>query len=138
MGEAPSGYHKLECRNFNTKQVVGYLASNNNYVTLTSDKENGAWVQWRYKDNLTYLAKDTTPNDRFLGLAEQGYGGWGLQGTEWSGPLDYDGDNHTIALRGTTRYLYGPYETLGKAYACWSEEGEKNSNILRCEMVDMG
>lgn len=82
------------------------------------------------------MAKDTTPNDRFLGLAERGYGGWGLQGTDWVHALEYDKDAHTIALAGTKRMLYGPYETLGSGYACWSEEGERNTNILKCVMVD--
>lgn len=136
MDEAPAGYHKLECRNINTNEIVGYLGNVRGYGVLEQKKSDGAWVQWRYKDNMTYLAKDTTPNDRFIGLAENSYSGWGLQGTNWVSAVDYDSAKHTLALSGTKRFLYGPYETLGSAYVCWSKEGESNSNILKCEMVD--
>ncbi|MDO5735123.1 MAG: hypothetical protein Q4P15_01460 [Propionibacteriaceae bacterium] len=136
MGTAPAGYKKLECHNIDTGELKGYLATLRNYAILTMNKEEGAWVQWRQKDTSLYLAKDTEPNDRFLGLAERGYGGWGLQGTDWAHALTYDASRHTIALSGTKRFLYGPYETLGSGYACWSEEGGSNSNILKCIMVD--
>jgi hypothetical protein len=129
------GYTKLACFNRKTGQLLGYLGTLRNYLTLVEDKENGAWVQWRPEDKLMYLAKSTTPADRFLGVAERGYAGWSLQGTSWVNAVDYQTD-HSIAIKGDTkRRLYGPYETLGSQYVCWSED-DTNDNILRCEMVD--
>lgn len=136
MSDVSAGYHKLACKNLKTDSLVGYLATVRNYAILTLNKDEGSWVQWRYEDKVTFLGKETSPNDRFLGLAERSYAGWGLQGTDWVSALDYDQKTHTIALHGTKRMLYGPYETLGSGYVCWSDEGDDNSNILKCEMVD--
>jgi hypothetical protein len=129
----------MACHNLATNQLVGYLGAGGNLNASTSivaNKEDGANVKWAYVGSDMYLEKDTTPNDRYLGLGSQSYACWGLWTRDgWVDPLVYNQD-HTISLKGQThRKLYGPYRWLGSDWAVWSE-GEDNQNILRFEMVE--
>ncbi len=130
-----SGYKKMKCFNLMTGEFKGYLSTLRNYVTLVPDKEHGAWLQWKEEDGDMYLAKDTTPNDRFLGEAERRYASWGLKGG-WREPIVYNADG-TISLKSNTKVkLYGPYETLGNDYVCWTEPEGNNQAILRFVMEE--
>ncbi len=126
---ARGNYGKMKCYNLSTGDFVGWLASYNNNVYLTQDESAAASVKWlSYKEH-TYLEKETSPNDRYLGLGWNGYATWGLTGG-WNDPIVYNAD-HTISLKtDPKRKLYGPY---GNQWVAWSG-GEDNQNILRCEL----
>lgn len=128
-----SGYKKMKCFNLMTGEFKGYLSTLRNYVTLVSEKDQGAGLQWHEEGGDMYLAKDTSPAERFLGLAERSYADWGAKGG-WREAVLLNADG-TISLKSTPeRKLYGPYETLGSEYVCWAERGENNQAILRFVM----
>jgi hypothetical protein len=130
----------MACYNLATNQLVGYLGAGgslNADVSIVADKADGAAVKWAYVGSDTYLEKDTTPDDRYMGLGVRSYACWGLwTPTGWVNPIVYNPD-HTISLKADlSRKLYGPYRYLGSDWAVWSEPGDNNQNILRFEMVD--
>jgi hypothetical protein len=130
-----SSYKKMKCFNLMTGEFKGYLSTLRNYVTLVPDKDLGAEVKWSEEGGDMYLVKATSPADRFLGVAERGYAGWGLWGG-WRDAVLLNADG-TISLKATPeRKLYGPYDSLGNEYVCWAERGENNQAILRFVMED--
>ena len=133
-------YKKMACYNLATNQLVGYVGAGgslNASVAIVANKADGTNVKWAYVGSDTYLEKETTPNDRYLGLGDQSYACWGLwTPTGWVNPIVYNPDG-TISLKADSgRKLYGPYRSLGSDWAVWSERGDNNQNILRFEMVD--
>lgn len=122
-------YGKMRCYNLTTGEFVGWLGTYGNNVDLVHDAESAAAVAWSPHGSDMYLRKETSPNDRFLGLGWNGYATWGLTGG-WNDPIIYNSD-HTISLKtDPKRKLYGPY---GNDWVCWSG-GEDNQNLLRCEL----
>jgi hypothetical protein len=113
------------------------MGTHDNYVSLVTDAAEAAPVKWEPHGNDEYLAKGTTPNDRYLAVSTRDYAGWDL----WANihlkavVLNEDG---TISIKGEpNRKLYGPYRSMGVDYACWTTEEDKdNSNILVCKLED--
>lgn len=128
-----SGYHRMRCTNLSTGEFLGWLATSGNNVYLETDPKssNLAACQWRSWGADLYLAKDTSPSDRLLGLGWNSYACWGAQESGgWHNPIIYNAD-HTISLKeAPNRKLYGPY---GNQWVCWTGE-ESNQNIIKCDM----
>jgi hypothetical protein len=86
----------LACYNLRTSELVGYLGAGgslNASTSIVANKADGANVKWAYVGSDTYLAKDTTPNNRYLGLGSQSYACWGLwTPTGWVNPIVYNLD----------------------------------------------
>ena len=117
-------YQKMKCYNQVTGQLVGFLGSSGNNADIVQDEKEAASLAWSSYNSDLYLRKDTSPNDRFLGLGWHGYACWGLAGG-WNDAVIYNSDQ-TISLKSDPKrklYIYG-------AWVCWSE-GESNQNILR-------
>ena len=129
-----SEYKKMSCKNRMTGDFVGYLGTHNNSVAIGPKTEDASLIKWVPDDDDQYLAKQTTPNDRYLGGASDGYAGWGL----WIGdcaPVVRNSDG-TISLKSNlSSKLYGPIRVMGIDYVKWSKD-EDNQNILVCELVD--
>ena len=110
---------------------MGCTGNDNLYLYEDKDDRHVAEVKFvDYKDQ-KWLAKDTSPNDQFAGVATQSYATWGLSGG-WNNPVLWNAD-HTISLdpkykpeyKNRSLYLYS-------GYCCWSDDAT-NSNILRFE-----
>lgn len=128
-----ANYKKMKCFNLMTGEMVGYLGTHDNFLTIVPAAEAVA-VQWDTEGSDLYLDKDTSPTDRYLGLADQSYAGWGLKGGGYRNPILFNRDG-TISLKAAPgRKLYGPYAKITANYVCWTEDGEDNQNILRFEM----
>lgn len=129
-GAATSPYHKMKCYNLMTKEFNGWLGvGNNQYVDLVHDAKDAANLAWYSHNSDSYLKKDTTPSDRYLGVGANDYACYGLWiPTGWVNAVIYNGD-HTISLKeDPKRKLY----KYGNDWVCWSK-GEDNQNILRFE-----
>jgi len=130
-GDAPAGetaYRKMKCFNLMTGDFVGYLGTYNNNVDLVHVANDAAMLAWSSSGSDMYLRKETTPNDRFLGLGWNSYACWGLTGG-WNDAVVYNKEDHTISLKSDPkRRLY----RYGNDWVCWST-GENNQNILRFE-----
>lgn len=132
----PSGYKLAKCTFRKNGVSAGYLASSTNaYVWLTDDPSKAAHVKWDIdKSGRWWLQKSTSPNDRFMGIAEYGYADWGLWQAQPNGyiePVIYNSD-HTIALaKDPSQLLYGPY---GDGWVCFGKTSEEN--VLVVELVD--
>ncbi len=125
--------------NLKTGAKVGYLGvGTSQNVSIVADKSQAARVEWRrdVEPGQLYLGKDTTPDDRFLGLGNNGYADWGLwqagggSQKRYIDYLNYDKGTGIIALGDNPSrklYAYGDW-------ACWSE-GD-NDQILSCRMED--
>lgn len=133
MSSSNSGYFKMMCYNKMTKQFVGYMGTYGNDVSLVADEAEAVDVKWEPVDSDTYLAKETSPNDRYLGLAANDYAAWDLWGNKSSRqPVVLNADG-TISLKNKPNIkLYGPYRYNGVDYACWTDQAD-NSNILVCK-----
>ena len=131
-----AGYRKMKAFDKMTGDFKGWLGSTGNmnlYLYDLEDDSHVAWVRFADFKDQKWLARDTTPNDRFLGLATQGYATWGLTGG-WNNPIIWHPDHtisldpkHDASLRNRFLYLY-------KGYCCFSDDGS-NSNILRFEFA---
>ena len=129
-----AGYRKMKAFDKMTGDLKGWLGSTGNmnlYLYDSEDDSHVAWVRFADFKDQKWLARDTTPNDRFLGLATQGYATWGLTGG-WNNPIIWHPDHtisldpkHDASLRNRFLYLY-------KGYCCFSDDAS-NSNILRFE-----
>ncbi len=130
-----AGYKRAKCTYKSNNEFAGYLASSQNqYLWLTQDINQAAWVKWTF-DSIggRWLEKSTVPYDRFLGVAEYDYADWGLSQTrgasKYASPVIYNTD-HTISLASDPRkFLYGPY---GDQWVCWGD----NENVLVVNFVD--
>ncbi|MDC0667925.1 hypothetical protein [Nannocystis radixulma] len=125
-------YKKMKCFNLMTGEFVGYLGTHDNYVTVT-DANGAANLVWASSGADLYLEKDTTPNDRYLGLADQDYAGWGLKGG-WRNPVLFNSDGSISLKDDPRRKLYGPVSKITANYVAFTEAGDNNQNILRFEM----
>lgn len=125
-------YKKMKCTNLMTGEFVGYLGTHDNYLTVT-DRAGAVDVVWASEDSDLYLEKETTPDDRYLGLADQGYAGWGLKGG-WRNSVLFNSDGSISLKEDTRRKLYGPIAKLTSNYVAFTEAGESNQNILKFEM----
>jgi hypothetical protein len=126
-----ANYKKMKCFNLMTGEFQGYVGTHDNYLTVT-DAAGAANIQWDTEGEDLYLDKDTTPTDRYLGLADQRYAGWGLKGGQRN-PVILNRDGSISLKEKPGMKLYGPYEKLTANYICWTEENENNQNILRFE-----
>jgi FAD/FMN-containing dehydrogenase len=93
---------------------------------------------WFEKDGASYLAKQTAPNDRCLGLGDTGYASWALQQVRNMGYFtnvihNPDGTLSPGVNPGT--YLAGPYLKWGINWVWWAPKG--HADILVCEL-EMG
>lgn len=125
-------YKKMKCFNLMTGDFKGYLGTHDNYLTVTN-AEGAAPLVWASEGEDLYLEKETTPDDRYLGLGDNSYANWGLKGG-WRNPVKLNPDG-TISLKDKPgRKLYGPYAKITADYVVWTEDGdENNQNILRFE-----
>lgn len=127
-------YHKGIPREF-----VGYLSWRGNQTAAIGEGADypPAEVYWYDGPNGdTYLGKETSPYDRFLGMGDYWYACWALWQVRNMGYFTnviYNPD-HTISP-GTypRRFLAGPYEQYGINWVWWAPEGDPN--ILVCELV---
>lgn len=120
------------CYNRMTKAFVGYMGTHNNYVILVENENDAANVKWESDgDKNQYLAKETSPNKRYLAVSNSDYAGWDLWANENLKPVRLNADG-TISLKEDNDIkLYGPCSSLGTDYICWTEKDDKdNSNIL--------
>ena len=129
-----NGYKKMRCTNKMTGEFIGYLGTHNNAVAIGPKLDDASDIKWEPNGNDEYLAKETTPNDRYLGGSSGDYAGWGLWIGE-SAPVVRNSDG-TISLKTkTSAKLFGPVRYLGVDYVKWSDTDD-NQNILVCELVD--
>lgn len=127
-----SGYQPMKAYDLATGQFVGWLGTHDNSVSLVDSVDEAAYLHWEPSGSDKFLGKETTPNDRYLGLGSSGWACWGLSGG-WVDAVVYGADK-TIALKSAPeRKLYGPNRYLGRDYLKWSD-GEDNQNILRFEL----
>ena len=132
MSNGNSGYSKMKCYNKMTKQFVGFIGTHGNSVSLVTDVADAADVKWEPHDNDLYLAKETTPNDRYLAVGERDYAAWDLWTNLHLEPVVLNSDG-TISLKNKPNIkLYGPTRSLGVDYASWTDQPD-NSNVLVCE-----
>lgn len=127
-------YRTVPCYNRKTNKFVGYLGTNSADLSLVQNTgdTSTAWCKWVYQDGNLYLAKETTPQDRWLGLGSNSYAGWGLT---WYDPIVVNADK-TISLKSAPeRRLYGPFNKGGVDYLRWSED-DTNDDILRIELTN--
>jgi hypothetical protein len=134
-GAMPSGYKIAKCT-FKNGTFAGYLASSKNaYVWLTDDLSKAAHVKWNIDSSgRWWLEKDTQPNDRFLGVAEQGYADWGLWQAAPNGyiePVKYNADRTITLLKDESQVLYGPY---GDRWVCFGKTSGGNELVV--DLVD--
>ncbi|MBU2359324.1 MAG: hypothetical protein KKB02_10395 [Alphaproteobacteria bacterium] len=132
-----STYFHLRAYDLMTNEPKGWLGCTQgaaaNYLRLYDDKDAASFVKYVNDGDLKYLARDTTPNDRYLGLATNSYAGWGLKGG-WRNPIKLHA-NGSISLDPyedasfKDRYLYLYGASVYSDYLCWSEDAN-NSNIL--------
>jgi len=88
-----AGYRKMKAFDKMTGDMKGWLGSTANmnlYMYDSEDDKHVAWVRFADFKDQKWLARDTTPNDRFLGLATQGYATWGLEQPNHLAPVSHD------------------------------------------------
>lgn len=125
------GYRKMKCTIIGTNDNVGYLGTETNqYMCIVKNIEDASNFKWLYSGQETYLQKETTPNDRYLGVGYQNQACYGLwTPTGWVNAISYNPIDHTICLKSDAkRKLY-----MDNNKVCWSN-GEDNQNILAFEM----
>jgi hypothetical protein len=120
-------YRRMKCYNLMTGDFVGYLGTYNNNVDLVGKPEEAAKLAWSSYGSDMYLRKDTSPNDRYLGLGWNSYACWGLTGG-WNDAVIFNKDK-TISLKSDPKRKLYKY---GNNWVCWSAD-EDNQNILRFE-----
>jgi hypothetical protein len=134
-GVTPPGYQIAKCT-FKNGTFAGYLASSTNaYVWLTNDPSKAANVKWKIDSSgQWWLEKDTQPNDRFLGVGDNGYADWGLWQARPNGyiePVIYNPDRTIALAKDASQVLYGPY---GDRWVCFGST--PGGNELVVELVD--
>jgi hypothetical protein len=132
MSSEISGYTKMLCFNRMTREKVGYMGTHDNYVSLVEDESDAVDVKWESDgDKGQYLAKATSPNNRYLAVSNRDYAGWDLWANENLKPVRLNEDG-TISLKEDKDIkLYGPCSSLGTNYICWTKPGDNdNSNVL--------
>jgi hypothetical protein len=142
------GYQKMRAYNLKTSQPVGWVGvGSNNYIELFEKKDHKdvTTVKWVASGGKNYLARLTSPNDRFLGnywVPWRGeWGVWGLPGGGTVYPVIWLPD-HSIQLDIPPRtpawraksFLQSPPSAYGygeERLCTWSEG--TNDAILRLE-----
>jgi hypothetical protein len=76
----------MKCTNLATGEFIGWLGTYNNSVDLVHDSASAASLAWLSYGSDLYLAKETSPADRFLGLGANSSACWGLTGG-WNNPI---------------------------------------------------
>lgn len=129
-----SSYRKMKAYNLMTGEAQGWVGTGGDqYVELVAE-DSAAGVKWENKGEDLYLAKDTNPQDRWMGEgggAWKGYADWGIGGGYYCAVL-WNAD-HTVSMKSDPgRKLY-KYHSFSKDWLCWSENGDNNQAIVRLE-----
>lgn len=126
-------YQVMQCTNIATHTIIGYLGvATNEYAIIVDSIEKAQKFKWVSDGSSLYLAKQTTPNDRYLGVGASDCACYGLWiPTGWVDALVYDknGDKIIYLESDQQRKLY-----YDGTYVKWSK-GEKNQNILSMELI---
>lgn len=131
--ESTHAYQHVKVYDLATKTFLGWLGcSSGNYVQVVSDEKDAHGVTWAFSGDDLYLRKDTTPTDRFLGLADYSYAGWGLIGG-WRDPVVYNEDT-SISLKSDPKRRLYVYEKGGTNWLCWSDDAT-NKAIVGVELA---
>lgn len=132
-------YRKMKCFRGPNRDFVGYLSTRGSAsVAIGIEPEYvPAGCAWFEKDGALYLAKETTPYDRCLGLGDYGYASWALQQARNMGYFtnvirNPDGTISPGIYPET--YLAGPWMKYGIGWGWWAPKG--HPDILVCEMED--
>jgi hypothetical protein len=129
-------YRTVRCFNRASGAFVGYLGTDSATVSIVANASDAAaaWCKWTYLDGDLYMAKNTSPGDRWLGEGNSNYADWGL-GSGWYAPVVHNADK-TVSLKASSgRRLYGPYKDGSVDYVRWSVD-DANADILRVELVN--
>lgn len=135
LAAAPS-YRAVRC--YNRKgEFVGYLSTRGSQSTALGigDGYPPAQCYWMEKDGALYLAKQTDPYDRCLGIGDAWYACWALQQVRNMGYFTNVIRNPDGTLSPGThpgRYLAGPYTSVSIDWAWWAPKG--HPDILVCEL----
>lgn len=130
------GYRRMRAYDVMTNDPKGWLGCTGNlnlYLYQDSNDPHVAAVKFvDYKDQ-KWLARDTTPYDRFAGVATQSYATWGLTGG-WNDPVIWNAD-HTVSLDPKYKPEYANRSLYNyDGYCCWSDRDDPNNrNVLRFE-----
>jgi hypothetical protein len=116
-----TNYKKMKCFNLMTGDFKGYLGTHDNYLTVT-DAAGAALLVWASEGEDLYLEKETTPDDRYLGLSERDYAGWGLKGG-WRNPVLRNSDGSISLKENPGRKLFGPVSGISANYVGFEFEG---------------
>jgi hypothetical protein len=137
LGGAPNDYGVMKCTNIYTNEFLGYLGTaSDQYATIVSDISSATQFKWYSYESDLYLARQTTPQDRYLavypfaGVDYATYGLWIGRNKYYVHAILYNSDK-SISLKEDPRrklYKYDDY------YLAWSN-GESNQNILAFELV---
>ncbi|MDQ4501252.1 hypothetical protein [Sinomonas sp. ASV322] len=125
-------YETAKVYNNVTGDFLGWLGcSSGNYVTVEKDEANASKVAWHFDGKNLYLRTETSGGDRFLGLSDRSYAGWGLNvPTGWWNPVVYARDM-TIGLAESPRRILYLYDGQ---WVCWSDENSEPQDVIRVDL----
>ena len=121
----------MQCTSLATGKVLGYLSTYNANLSIVDDIKSKAVAQvyWTQYGTHLCLAKDTSPDERWLGPrvpAEEITAEWGL-GKNYC-YLEYDSNSGVLNVEKTALMLY-----WDGSYVRW---GAKNENSIGVKFLD--
>jgi hypothetical protein len=123
----------MQCTSLMTKEKLGYLTTYDANVSIVDDinSKQVAQVYWVYKGGRLCLAKDTVPQERWLGPGypkEETTAVWGL-GKDYC-YLNYDSNTGTLSVESDQTKVLMLY--WDGSYVRW---GVKNENTISVKFL---
>jgi hypothetical protein len=121
----------MQCTSLVTKKVLGYLSTYNANLSIVTDikSDQVAQVYWTQKGTHRCLAKQTSPDERWLGPGypeEETTSVWGL-GKNYC-YLEYDSNTGALSIEKEALMLY-----WDGSYVRW---GVQNENSIGVKFLD--
>jgi hypothetical protein len=118
MSELKQNYRAVKCLSLKTGKFAGYLGTWNANVILVQDPTNEAtaFCRWHRDGGKLYLAKHTSPQDRWLGVGN-GCADWGVT---WYEPVVLNENNTVTLLNDSKKALFG--NPGSKDYVEWQSD----------------